>query len=619
MKCIVKQVAMTAAAVLIIAAFAPGCGGSSSSNITPAASNTIVVNGVANLGVVKDGVIKAYRLDSGSKGALLDTYAATDIYGQYQLKITNYQGPMLLELTQNAGNSAQFLDEYTGLMKVLPATMRSVVPAAAADQYANITALTEIAALAALQKLAVAGTDPAQGVMEALAEVGTAFLAGDDPLSLRPDDVSQDTYTDTSTSHYASVLAGFSGLAAQNGVTITQLAADFYGQLFPQVGSPYAQASPYTDALYTQMLAVATNAGVKRLPVSKAKPLGIADIVAAHQGGFDVVRLTLNSTNGSDDLSIGSMDFYASVASSLATSLTERAAYRNGVVTTSAGVVNYYGRAHENGSWELRSTASQISSLFQQGAMSGDGQWIAGVTTDIYNVTSHNLMLAVAHPATAVAASKMVGDWQWIAVDKNGTTTVTWSGELTLTSSTGFVGSVTFSNQTSSGRQSISGTVGVDSYAGFLLTNTGLANAFMPTTLHMIPTADANKALIYFADGTNWGVGVALRRNLAVLPLSGHLYHFTALDMVGKQSTIGTVNLLKSSLTGKLYPHSTTLLEPFVTSQSLSTAWPTANSNGSQPITVVQAGKSLSGYVATDGSVIVAEDLGKGIRVLLRQ
>jgi len=612
----VGQMATTAIMLLVIVWFAPGCGGSGSSSSGPISSSTVTVNGVANLGVVRGGVVKAYRLDGGSKGALLDSYAATDIYGQYQLNITNYQGPMLLELTPDANNAAQFLDEYTGTMQVLTSTVRAVVPAPSADQYANITALTEVATLAALQKLAVTGTDPAQGVMEALAQVGTAFLGGNDPLTLRPDDVSQNSSIDAYSSHYASVLAGFSGLAANNKVTIAQLAADFYGQMFPQVGTPYGQASPYTDALYAQMQAVTTNAGVVLIPVATAKPLGTADIVAAHQGVFDFVRLTLSSVNGSDDLSVGSMDFYASVASALATTITEQATYRKGVATTVAGVVNNYGSAQQDGTWQLRATTSTTSNLFQQGTISGDGQWMAGVTTDIQNVLSHNLLLAVAHPAATVAASAMVGSWQWIAVEKNGTATVTWSGELTIVSA-GFTGGVTFSNQLSAGRSSISGKIAVDSYSGFVLTNDSVFNAYMPHSFHLLPTADANKALVYFSDGSNWGVGVALRRNTAVQPLSGHLYHFTALDMKGKQSIAATANLLKGTLSGKSF--TSAAAKPVTLNSSFGITWPTANSNGAQPVTVVQAGLSLLGYIATDGTVIVVEDPGKGIRLLLRQ
>lgn len=78
----VGQMATTAIMLLVIVWFAPGCGGSGSSSSGPVSSSTVTVNGVANLGVVRGGVVKAYRLDGGSKGALLDSYAATDIYGQ---------------------------------------------------------------------------------------------------------------------------------------------------------------------------------------------------------------------------------------------------------------------------------------------------------------------------------------------------------------------------------------------------------------------------------------------------------------------------------------------------------------------------------------------------------
>jgi len=183
------QIMVTVAAVWTVALFAPGCGGSSGGSAVTS-SSTITVQGVANLGVVSGGVIKAYRLDGGSKGALLDSYSGTGTDGAFSLHITNYQGPMLLELTPDVGNTATFLDEYSGKSSTLVDTIRSVVPAILSDQYANITPLTEIATAGALQKMA-SGADPAQQVIEALAQVGTAFLGGGDPLTLTPDDLSQ--------------------------------------------------------------------------------------------------------------------------------------------------------------------------------------------------------------------------------------------------------------------------------------------------------------------------------------------------------------------------------------------------------------------------------------------
>ncbi|MDX8408997.1 MAG: hypothetical protein R8J84_02970 [Mariprofundales bacterium] len=602
------RTAAAVGALLLLALFAPGCGGASGGGSAPAAVSVTTVNGVANLGVVTGGVVKAYRLDGGSKGALLDRYSGTGPAGQFALHITNYSGPMLLELTPDT--YATFVDEYTGTKPSLTATVRSVAPAVLADQYANITPLTEIAAAGALQKLAT-GTDPAQGVMESLAQVGTAFLGGDNPLTRRPDDVSQMASLGTESAHYASVLAGIAGVASHRGKSIATITADFYGQLFPLAGGTGALATTDTDDLYTAMRTAPVVGVVKKQAAWRSQPLASANIAAAHGGRFQYQSLTLAASG--NGLEAGSLDLYAAGP----VAFYPRDLYSNGAVQTlsaSTVVAASYSFASD-GSWQWNQVTSAQTVPVHQGGFSSGGQVVAGVLTDNYSSTSHEWIVGV---RSGLAPPSLANsDWQWVGIASSGGAWFTLSGNIGLTTSTAntgsFSGGLTPSN--TKVKSTFSGRYLVDNYSYIFNIPSGSGGA-VPAQFRFYPSEDGTKAVIYFADGNVWGMGVALLASTNAIKLDGAAYHYMAISVLPSSlSTAGKVALLPS---GGLFQG-----RDFTTSpqQIVSKVPFTLRSGASAGLVSVAKGSEavLSGYISPDGAVMVAEDPGKGIRLLLRQ
>ncbi len=603
------SIAIAVLAVVMEAFFLPGCGGSSSSGGGgTTSSSTVTVNGVANLGVVKGGVVSAYRLDGGSKGTLLDRYSGTGPDGTFRLRITNYQGPMLLELAPDANNSATFLDEYSGTMKTLADRVRSVAPAVTADQYANITPLTEMAAAGALQKLA-AGTDPVQGVAESLAQVGTAFLGGGDPLTLVPDDLSQ--VSSKGSADYAGVLAGIAGLAATRGKSIAALSSDFYGQLFPSSGKAGALRTRDVQDLYTHMTGAPVKGAIRRR-ASAAKPLGSANIAEAHQGRFDYVSLAL--TAGGKQLEDGTVDLYTTNAG-----FSPRDLYTDGTWSAPAKsrvTFDTY-TFSADGRWSLNRVASAVATPEHQGVFSADGQMVAGVLTDNYSVRDQRFLVGVRHATSPALRS---GEWQWVVLEyQTGGSLVTFSGNLSLTAAT--VGSGSFSgilrSSNSAAATTFNGSIGRDSY-GFVF-RPSTAGGVVPSSFAFVPSEDGDKAIVWFADGTVWGLGVALRRNTTRHQFVGRSFHYAELAASVPRSTSGMVRILagKGLFSGRDF---TTAPQPKKRNIAFSLMMKAADKQGMRAVSLSRAGEAArTGYIAPDGMAIVAEDPGKGIRLLLRQ
>ncbi|RMH51979.1 MAG: hypothetical protein D6682_02935 [Zetaproteobacteria bacterium] len=598
-----------AAAMVALALFAPGCGGGGGGGGSVAGGSTVAVHGVANLGVVQGGVVRAYRLDGGGKGALLDRYSGTGPGGGFTLRISNYQGPMLLELTPG-GQGATFLDEYTGTTAALSGTIRAVVPAVVADQYANITPLTEMAAAGALQKIA-AGGDPAAGVMEALAQVGSAFLGGGDPLTLIPDDVTLPASGDADRAHYAAVLAGIAGLAHTRGKSIPALAADLYGQLFPVGGSGALSTTDLND-LYTHMIQAPVTGRVDHRPAVAGRPLGSANIAQAHQGRFEYVTLTL--AVGGRRLERGVVDLYTTSAA-----MFPRDLYVDGTAQAPAsGRVGFdtYSLSAD-GRWSLDRVTSAVAEPQYQGAFSADGQMVAGVLTDNYSLTEHRLLLGVRHTDAPVVTSAV---WQWVGLEYGAAGALTtFSGNLDVTASSAAAGAFSGGITASDGsRPTFNGNVVRDSY-GFVFT-LAKGSAPVPVRFRFVPSEDGRKALIWFADGTVWGVGVALRRNSVAQPLVGRRYHYVGLAAsTSVRSTAGFVHLLPGGglFSGRDF---TTAPQPQRSGVSFTLSMQAADRVGLRAVSLSKGGEAaLSGFIAPDGTVVVAEDPGRGIRLLLRQ
>ena len=78
-----------------------GGGGSSSTNVsapTSPASQITTLNGMVNKGVVRNGLVSVYSLKDGAVDTLLGT-TYTDQSGHYSLNITNYDGPVYIQVS----------------------------------------------------------------------------------------------------------------------------------------------------------------------------------------------------------------------------------------------------------------------------------------------------------------------------------------------------------------------------------------------------------------------------------------------------------------------------------------------------------------------------------------
>jgi len=204
---------ISAALVLALSACGGGGGGST--------ANTI--NGVANLGVVINGVVTAFKLTNGVKGVQLGAPATTTANGSFSIDVGAYTGPVVLELG-NPNSNATFLDEATGNQASLPtaaaSTISSVLPSVTTNQPAAITPLTDIVATAAM-KSAQNGAADSTAIIAASTLVANAFgLNGMDILQTLPADLGVSAGTGNA-AQYASVLAGIANVAAANTATPT--------------------------------------------------------------------------------------------------------------------------------------------------------------------------------------------------------------------------------------------------------------------------------------------------------------------------------------------------------------------------------------------------------------
>jgi len=237
-----KKTILGFCAVLLLALSACGGGGSTSA---PAAATGNIINGTANLGVVANGVITAFKLTNGVKGASLGT-ATTNPDGTFTINVGTYTGPVLLVLS-NPNSNATFINEATGTATALPtaaanSTVSSILPSVAANQPAAITPLTDIIATAAVNS-AKTGTPTATAVTQASTLVAKAFgLNGIDPLTTIPANLKASAGTGNA-AKYASVLAGIAKVAAANTSTTTVNNATGGGKLI-------AQTKAYANAMF---------------------------------------------------------------------------------------------------------------------------------------------------------------------------------------------------------------------------------------------------------------------------------------------------------------------------------------------------------------------------------
>jgi hypothetical protein len=129
----------TFALISILLLTACGGGGGGSAPATPATQT--VVKGVASKGLITNGTVNIYALNTdGSKGALLGT-GTTDGNGAYSISCGSYSGPVVVEA------SGSYLDEATGQTKTVPASapLRAALPSVTGTVSLPVTPLTDLA------------------------------------------------------------------------------------------------------------------------------------------------------------------------------------------------------------------------------------------------------------------------------------------------------------------------------------------------------------------------------------------------------------------------------------------------------------------------------------------
>src|SRR5690606_18617864 len=78
-----------------------GGGGSSSSESSsqsPSQPSAIQLSGTVNKGIVRNGLVSVYSIEAGQTGSLLAT-TSTNSNGQFQVRVTGYEGPVYIEVT----------------------------------------------------------------------------------------------------------------------------------------------------------------------------------------------------------------------------------------------------------------------------------------------------------------------------------------------------------------------------------------------------------------------------------------------------------------------------------------------------------------------------------------
>jgi len=509
-----KKTILGFCAVLLLALSACGGGGSTSA---PAVATGNIINGTANLGVVANGVITAFKLTNGVKGASLGT-ATTNPDGTFTINVGTYTGPVLLVLS-NPNSNATFINEATGTATALPtaaanSTVSSILPSVAANQPAAITPLTDIIATAAVNS-AKTGTPTATAVTQASTLVAKAFgLNGIDPLTTIPANLKASAGTGNA-AKYASVLAGIAKVAAANTTTTTVNNATGGGKLIAQTKA-YANAmfnaqgqpqAPTTltagDNFATLQNAVATFKNTPptglQAPAATATPTGATYAGNSYYYVFQEYR---DADANIDYMERGTitLDANASVTPLEAWDYTAASQANNGTVPAANLTAPFRSplTVNQNGSW-------QMAAAGLGGNISADGLIFAGV--GIKNGSTANAIIyGVKKPATLPTKAALAGKvFDFVSQG----TAITG----TVTETLGATGNITFSanGQTLTLVQ----TEAINGVQQATITTPNVAYTITPDGLLKITYP--NNGLIYVAtsEGLKYGVWSETNYNVA--------------------------------------------------------------------------------------------------------
>lgn len=195
-----------------------GCGGSSSSAVTPGTGTTPAqvtkINGIASKGPINGGTVSVYKIVNNAKGDLIVS-GITGPDGAYSLDVGSYSGSVLLEIS-----GGTYTDEATGITSAtIPtaAPLHAVVAGASGTVSAAITPLTELAYQLAGSTLTPAAIDNANKQVAGLFKVN-------DITKTQPVSPAQSSLAASSTTQaqrdYTLMLATFSQVAATKNMSV---------------------------------------------------------------------------------------------------------------------------------------------------------------------------------------------------------------------------------------------------------------------------------------------------------------------------------------------------------------------------------------------------------------
>ena len=202
-----------------------GFGGFSGSNNTTGGSGggqstssaETVLGGVASKGIIMNGTVRIYAIDSNGKVGSTIAETTTDAEGNFSVSIKKYSGCVLVEVTNGT-----YIDEFTGLETTLAIPLHTVADLSSLNSQnlsgstpnssprLAITPLTELAYRHVRTNLMTAAN-----ISDANALLSRIFKV--DIVGTMPVDLADFSSADQSQRDYALSLAALSKMAADNG------------------------------------------------------------------------------------------------------------------------------------------------------------------------------------------------------------------------------------------------------------------------------------------------------------------------------------------------------------------------------------------------------------------
>lgn len=294
-------------AICILAAC--GGGGTTTENQPSGA----VINGVASKGIIINGTVTVFALNSdGSKGAQLGT-GRTGSNGAYSIRVGSYTGPVMVEVYGG------YTDEATGLPATIPVTapLRAVLANATGAVSLSVTPLTDLAVRQA-GALTAANITAANALISELFKVDIVATAPAAPTA----SAFQSSATTRAQKDYALALAAVSQLMKSGGTLETTLNSLNSG--ISSTGMDQQTATTITAAVSDYIAAPANMTGVTTITDTSLQYVGVTTLklTVALQGS---AATSVKGIQGTVTLPAG-VSFHADATGNVA----------NGVITAAA-------------------------------------------------------------------------------------------------------------------------------------------------------------------------------------------------------------------------------------------------------------------------------------------